>query len=97
MDPDAKQRIDELERRVESLEERLSDAGADTGHSSTDTPFDEYDQHVLGRVEEIGHEPNPRRIRTLYNEAGIINGEKIKTRHKRLKRLGAIEDAVSGD
>jgi hypothetical protein len=95
MDPDAKQRIDDLERRVETLEERLSALQPDSGGNSADTPFDEYDRHVLNRIEETGQEPNPRRIRTLYNEAGIIDGEKIKTRHKRLKRLGAIEDALS--
>lgn len=86
--------IEELRERVESLENRL--AALETLKRSTAAPggIDQYDGYVLSKIEELGHEPSPRHVVRLYQEAGVRDKSKIKQRHKFLKSSGRIQQAI---
>lgn len=69
------ERVDELEERVNALEERGGPVG----------PFDRYDRFVLDALDD--EDPDPLTLTRLYDEAGIVDREKRKRRARRLSRL----------
>lgn len=87
---DLHDRIEQLEQRIDAIEEELdtSDKGSTAG------AVDRYDGYVLNAIEDFGEEPTPREIVRLYKESGIRDTSKIKERHKFLKKTGRIADAL---
>lgn len=76
-----RERIAELEERVAQLENGESSESGDSGGL-----LDKYDSYVMERVEDVG-DAHPMQLRRLYEESGIVNESKQKTRAKRLKRM----------
>ena len=82
--------IDDLRETVETLQERVSELegriGGGAKETSTNTQYDRYDQYVLETCDGVVGK-HPRRVMSLYAEAGIHDKNKQKQRTKRLKRL----------
>lgn len=84
-DTDLETRVSSLEQTVVQLRNRIEELEGDDG-GSTGGPYDRYDEYVLSRVEDVA-EAHPRTLIRLYDESGIVDDGKKKTRTKRLKRL----------
>ena len=84
------ERISELEQRVYRLEQAIQNDSKNATESVQNDLFDRYDTYVM---ESIDGNTRPRtgRLRSLYQEAGIVDKKKIKRRMKRLDKLGVWE------
>jgi hypothetical protein len=84
------ERISELEQRVYRLEQAIQNDSEKATESVQNDLLDRYDTYVM---ESIDGDTRPRtaRLRSLYQEAGIVDKKKIKRRMKRLDKLGVWE------
>ena len=80
-------RIEELEERVAALEDKLSRGEQRSTDTAQNRLLDRYDTYVVENAEGDTR-PTTARMRTLYQEAGIVDKNKIKQRMKRLDKLG---------
>jgi len=74
-------KIDELEGRIETLEDQLDESASDAVENDL---LDQYDTYVIAETIESAH---PRYLMKLYEESGVRDETKQKRRTKRLKRL----------
>ena len=83
---DMEQRVEQLEARVEALEDALT----------SDTPtgmlgVDRYDSAVLDKLAEADGSVSISQLHTWYRRAGVRSEQKIKTRLRDLRADGLIE------
>lgn len=81
-----KARVRRLERLVEQDDENHTGQSA-TAHAAN---TDRYDRRVLDGIES-GEVVTLKKFRTLYNAAGVKDGEKVKTRIQALTSRDEFE------
>jgi len=84
------ERIEELEQRVYRLEQAIQAGGKKATTAAESGPYDRYDRYVMENKESSGR-PSTAQQRRLYQEAGIVDQNKIKQRMKRMDQIGAWE------
>ena len=84
------ERISELEQRVYRLEQAIQNDSKNATESVQNDLLDRYDTYVMESIDG-NTRPRTARLRSLYQEAGIVDKKKIKRRMKRLDKLGVWE------
>lgn len=79
------ERIEALEKRVETLESALTEGPPETGR-------DQYDSYVIKRLAAAEQTVHTNKIRAWYREAGIRNKSKITDRLRHLASQGLMEE-----